>query len=351
MFEFSAYNLVRLRPATDHSNKPMGEPNPNLSLDDIRTLVEDDMQAVNALITDRLHSDVTLVNQVSTYIINSGGKRMRPLLVLLCANAIEPKNDQHQNLAAIVEFIHTATLLHDDVVDASTLRRGTETANALWGNEASVLVGDFLYSRAFQMMVELDDMRVMDILADTTNVIAEGEVLQLLNCHDPNTTEEQYLQVIRAKTAKLFEAAGRLPAVINGCDAEIEDSLARYALHLGVAFQVIDDVLDYCGSTEEIGKNLGDDLSEGKPTLPLIHVITRGPPDKAALVREAIEHGGLARIDEVVSAVVSTNSIDYTARAARAEAELALDAIEQLPESQYKSALQSLARFSVSRSF
>ena len=327
------------------------EPDPVFDLEAIRALVTDDLKAVDQLIQDKLHSDVVLVNQVSSYIIHSGGKRLRPLLVLLCANALGYEGIQHRNLAAIVEFIHTATLLHDDVVDTSTLRRGNKTANALWGNEAAVLVGDFLYSRAFQMMVEIDDMRVMQILADTTNVIAEGEVMQLMNCHDPNITMEQYLQVIRAKTAKLFEAAGRLPAVISGCTAEIEDMTARYALHLGVAFQVVDDALDYCGSAGEIGKNLGDDLSEGKPTLPLIHVINHGTPAQAALVRKAIEKGGLDLIDDVIDAVVSTKAIDYTARAARAEAELALDAVGGLPNSSYKHALEALAEFSVNRSY
>lgn len=330
---------------------PEAEAKPVFDLDDIRGLVAEDMRSVNSLIEDKLHSEVVLVNQVSRYIIHSGGKRLRPLLVLLSARALGNPGRGHHHLAAIVEFIHTATLLHDDVVDASTLRRGKETANALWGNEASVLVGDFLYSRAFQMMVELDDMRVMSILADTTNVIAEGEVMQLLNCHDPDTTEEQYLRVIRAKTAKLFEAAGRLPAVVMNCAPETEAMMACYASHLGVAFQVIDDVLDYCGTESEIGKNIGDDLSEGKPTLPLIYVMNHGSGAAAKVVRQAIEQGGLSLIDQVIDAVVSTQAIDYTARAARAEAELALEAVAELPASPYKDALKALAEFSVNRSF
>jgi len=325
--------------------------NPVLELDEARALVADDMLAVNTMIQDKLYSEVVLVNQVSNYIIHSGGKRLRPLLVLLCAKSLGYSGTAHWNLAAIVEFIHTATLLHDDVVDASTLRRGTQTANALWGNEASVLVGDFLYSRAFQMMVELNDMRVMDILADTTNVIAEGEVMQLLNCNNPDTTQAQYLRVIRAKTAQLFEAAGRLAAIINRSPADIEDMMARYALHLGVAFQVIDDALDYCGSSADIGKNIGDDLSEGKTTLPLIYVMSHGSAAQAAIVRRAIKEGGLELLDDVVDAVVSTKAIDYTARAARDEANLALEALGGIPDSPYKSALEALAEFSVSRSF
>ena len=259
-----------------------------LQLADVQRMVADDMHAVDQLIEERLHSDVALVNQVSRYIIQSGGKRLRPILVLLCAKAFAYQGPFHLPLAAIVEFIHTATLLHDDVVDASLLRRGQDTANSLWGNEASVLVGDFLYSRAFQMMVELDNMRVMDILAETTNVIAEGEVMQLLNCHNPDTTIEQYLDVIRSKTAKLFEASARLGAVVCEVDPVHEDAIAAYGLHLGIAFQVIDDVLDYYGSADEIGKNVGDDLAEGKPTLPLIHAMNIGTSAQADTVRRAI---------------------------------------------------------------
>ena len=322
-----------------------------LQLADIQKMVAEEMCAVDQLIEKRLHSDVALVNQVSRYIIQSGGKRLRPILVLLCANAFDYEGQSHLPLAAIVEFIHTATLLHDDVVDASLLRRGQETANALWGNEASVLVGDFLYSRAFQMMVDLDNMRVMDILAETTNVIAEGEVLQLLNCNNPDTTIDQYLDVIRSKTAKLFEASARLGAVVCGADPAHESAMAAYGLHLGIAFQVIDDVLDYHGSSDQIGKNVGDDLAEGKPTLPLIHVMNHGTREQANTVRRAIEMGGLDLLDEVILAVESTQAIDYTASAARAEANAALKALNAIPSSPYKHALQALAEFSVSRSF
>ena len=327
------------------------EPASALHLADVQRMVDDDMRSVDQLIEKRLHSDVALVNQVSRYIIQSGGKRLRPILVLLCSNVFGYRGRDHLPLAAIVEFIHTATLLHDDVVDASLLRRGQETANSLWGNEASVLVGDFLYSRAFQMMVELDNMRIMDILAETTNVIAEGEVLQLLNCHNPDITIEQYLNVIRSKTAKLFEASARLGAVVCGADPEHEQAVAAYGLHLGIAFQVIDDALDYDGSADDIGKNIGDDLAEGKATLPLIHAMQTGTQEEAGVVRRAIESGGLDLLAEVIRAVESTHAIDYTARAARAEVNSALEAISAIPSSPYKHALQALAEFSVSRSY
>lgn len=322
----------------------------DLQLVDVQRLVADEMQAVNQLIETRLNSDVALVNQVSRYIIHSGGKRLRPMLVLLIAKAFGYKGGHHISLAAIVEFIHTATLLHDDVVDASLLRRGQDTANARWGNEASVLVGDFLYSRAFQMMVELDHMRIMEILSETTNVIAEGEVMQLLNCNNPDITMEQYLDVIRSKTAKLFEASARLGGVICEVSYQHEAAVANFGLHLGIAFQVIDDALDYYGTVDEIGKNVGDDLAEGKPTLPLIHVMNTGTPEEVAIVREAIETGGLGQLVRVVQAVESTQAIDYTSRAARAEANSALKAISAIPSSPYKNALQALAEFSVSRS-
>ena len=328
------------------------KPTPDdLSVESIRALVADELGQVYALITQKLYSDVVLVNQVAQYIIHSGGKRLRPMLVLLCAGALGYRGQAHIQVAAIVEFIHTATLLHDDVVDDSTMRRGQQTANALWGNEASVLVGDFLYSRAFQMMVELDDMRIMDILADTTNVIAEGEVLQLLNCHNPDVTYDQYLAVIRSKTAKLFEAAGRLSAVVNGSPPGEEEAMAQYGLHLGIAFQVIDDVLDFTGDREAMGKNLGDDLSEGKPTLPLIYAMQHGDAADAAVVRQAIESGGIDDLNRVLDAVESTQAIDYTARAAREEADLARQALNTIPSSTYKNALSALARFSVERSY
>ncbi|MCB1734527.1 MAG: octaprenyl diphosphate synthase [Gammaproteobacteria bacterium] len=321
-----------------------------MQLDVIRDLVADDLRAVDTLIQDRLRSDVALVNQLGAYIVNSGGKRLRPLLVVLAARACGYRGDRHVDLAAIVEFIHTATLLHDDVVDASDLRRGRDTANALWGNEASVLVGDFLYSRAFQMMTALHELRIMEILAVTTNVIAEGEVLQLMNCHDPDVDEAGYMAVIRYKTAKLFEAGTRLGAVINQDDAAIESAMAAYGMHLGTAFQIIDDVLDYSSDSDEMGKNVGDDLAEGKPTLPLIYVMRHGDPTQAAVVRKAIEEGGRDKIDAVIKAIESTDAIPYTTRLARQEADLAKAALAQLPASPYREALLALADFAVERS-
>jgi octaprenyl-diphosphate synthase len=324
---------------------------PIADLDAVRHLIAGDLEAVDRLIERRLHSDVVLVNQIAHYIVSSGGKRLRPLLVLLSARACGYKGDQHVHLAAVTEFIHTATLLHDDVVDDSQLRRGRKTANAVFGNEASVLVGDFLYSRAFQMMVDVRNMRVMEVMADTTNIIAEGEVLQLLNCGDPETSEEQYLQVIRAKTARLFETAAQLGPILSESRPEQEHALARYGLHLGIAYQLVDDVLDYDGSADEIGKNVGDDLAEGKPTLPLIHAMSNGTPAEVEVVRNAIEHGGRDHIDAVIDAVESTGAITYTARAAAAEADQALEALTEIPPSPYRDALESLAEFSVSRTY
>lgn len=324
-------------------------PTTEYNLPAIQDLVAEDMQAVDRLIEQRLHSEVALVNRVAQYIVKSGGKRLRPLLVLLSAHIFGYKGKEHIDLAAIIEFIHTATLLHDDVVDASDLRRGQDTANTVWGNDASVLVGDFLYSRAFQMMVDVGNMRVMEILADTTNVISEGEVMQLMNCHDPETSEQQYLSVIRAKTAKLFEAAAQMGAVLNARSRPEEQAMARYGLHLGTAYQLIDDVLDYRGLPNEIGKNLGDDLAEGKPTLPLIHAIRHGTKAQAEIIRQAIRDGGRKEIQVVIDAVESTGAIAYTARAAQAEAELALEALHNVPMSPYRQALQGLAEFSVSR--
>lgn len=319
-------------------------------VDSVRHLLVTDMEAVNALIHRSLHSDVALINQLSNYIINSGGKRLRPMLVLLAANACDCKGSQHINLAAVIEFIHTATLLHDDVVDASQLRRGNVTANALWGNEASILVGDFLYSRAFEMMVAANDMRIMEIMSHTTNTIAEGEVLQLLNCHDAETTESRYMDVVSRKTARLFEAAAQIGAVLSRQPEHIETALASYGLHLGVAFQLIDDVLDYSASPEDTGKNVGDDLAEGKPTLPLIHAIHRGTPSQAKLIRKAIENGGHDNMQAVCAIIESTGGIPYTAQAAQREADLAIKALDPLPDSAYKEALYGLAEFSVSRS-
>jgi octaprenyl-diphosphate synthase len=317
----------------------------------IRAPIADDLQAVNALIRRQLHSDVVLINQLAGYIIDGGGKRLRPVTVLLAARACGYAGVQHIDAAAIIEFIHTATLLHDDVVDESSLRRGRETANAIWGNQASVLVGDFLYSRSFQMMVGIGSMRVMEIMADTTNTIAEGEVLQLLNCHDPDTTEERYMAVIHCKTAKLFEAAAQLGAVLTGRPQEEERALARYGLHLGTAFQLIDDVLDYSASSAELGKNIGDDLAEGKPTLPLIHAMRHGTPEEARIIREAIEQGGLEHIDVVTRTIESTGALDYTARLAAEETERAIANLAVLPESLAKDALADLARFAANRRY
>ena len=320
-----------------------------MDIDQIRTLVADDTAAVDALILRRLESDVVLINQVGHYIIHSGGKRLRPLLVLLSSRALGYDGPHHHALAAIVEFIHTATLLHDDVVDASEMRRGRETANAVWGNEASVLVGDFLYSRAFEMMVEVDSMRVMQILAGATNTIAEGEVLQLLNCHEPDTTEAQYLEVILRKTAKLFEAAAQLGAVLAGSGSDTEAAMAAYGIHLGTAFQLIDDALDYSGDQAEIGKQLGDDLAEGKPTLPLIHVMRNGSPEQIETVHRAIVDGGRERIEDVTAAIASTGAIAYTSRLAKDEALKARAALDALPASAYRDALTGLADYAVSR--
>jgi octaprenyl-diphosphate synthase len=317
----------------------------------IYALVADERQAVDDLIRRRLYSEVDLINQIGHYIVNSGGERLRPVMLLLAAGAFGYEGSDHIELAAVIEFIHTATLLHDDVVDASELRRGNETANAVWGNEASVLVGDFLYSRAFQMMVSVGNMRVMDILSETTNTIAEGEVKQLLNCGDPDTTEERYLDVIRSKTAKLFEAASRIGAVLTGRPEDEETAAATYGMQLGTAYQLVDDVLDYSASADELGKNVGDDLAEGKPTLPLIHAMANGTPEQAAIIREAIETGGKENIDAVTAAIESTGAIAYTSRAARAEAEKAIAALAALPESSYKNAMVALARFCVSRTY
>ena len=331
--------------------EPLTNPNQIMPLEDIRALAKDDMKAVDRLIQERLRSDVLLINQLSLYIINSGGKRLRPLLVLLAARACGYEGTRHIDLAAIVEFIHTATLLHDDVVDASELRRGQETANAVWGNEASVLVGDFLYSRAFEMMVDVGSMPIMEIMARTTNTIAEGEVMQLLNCNDPTTTEARYMEVIRCKTAKLFEAAARIGAVLGGQPANTEAALATYGTELGTAFQLVDDVLDYSASSEDIGKNIGDDLAEGKPTLPLIYVLREGTEAQKAVVRTAIEEGGRKHIDAVQQAIESTSAIAYTAQSARAAADRAMGALAPIPASPYKDALYALAEFAVSRTY
>jgi len=294
---------------------------------------------------------VVLVNQVGEYIVNSGGKRLRPALVLLAAQAFGYKGTHHHDLAAVVEFIHTATLLHDDVVDESDLRRGRETANALFGNAASVLVGDFLYSRAFQMMVETGEMRVMDVLAEATNVIAEGEVLQLLNCHDADVDVANYMRVIHCKTAKLFEAAMRLGAILGRASPADEEAAAQYGMHLGTAFQLIDDVLDYSADETETGKHLGDDLAEGKPTLPLIHAMQHGTPEQAAVVRSAIEQGAVDKLAEVQAIIHATGALEFTRRRALQEAETACAAISAFSDTQFKRALLELAHFAATRQF
>lgn len=305
-------------------------------------LVAHDMAEVDKVIANRLDSGVPLVGQVARYIISAGGKRLRPALLLMLCGALECQSKQRFNLAAVVEFIHTATLLHDDVVDESTLRRGRATANDVFGNPSSVLVGDFLYSRAFQMMVDSGQMRVMEILSEATNVIAEGEVLQLMNVHDASLDEAAYLKVIRSKTAKLFEASARLAAILAGSDQATEEACATYGQALGTAFQVIDDVLDYDGDAAEMGKNLGDDLREGKSTLPLIIAMQRAKPDDAQLIRNAIETGGVEHLERVVQIVRSTGSLDATRQAAGLEAQRAMDAIALLPNNSYKSALLGL---------
>jgi len=336
----------------------MSDPCPNKAtssrstdIHSVRQLINRDMEAVDNLVRKRLQSDVVLINQLGNYIINSGGKRLRPQMVLLSAHGFGFRGENHVALAAIIEFIHTATLLHDDVVDASELRRGKETANSVWGNEASVLVGDFLYSRAFEMMVEVGSMRIMEILAHATNTIAEGEVMQLLNCHDPDTTEQLYLEVIRSKTAKLFEAATQIGAVLCARPSAEEQAMACYGMHLGTAFQLIDDVLDYSASSDDIGKNVGDDLAEGKPTLPVIFALRTGTPKQKALIRRAIETGGHEHIGEVLEAIESTGAIAYTADAAEKEAQKAAAQLAAIPDSPYRDAMYTLADFSVHRSY
>jgi len=316
----------------------------------ISTLSKSDMDSVNELIQQQLSSDVALINQLGFYIINSGGKRIRPLLTVLSARALGYQGKDHLAIAAIIEFIHTSTLLHDDVVDESTMRRGKETANALFGNQASVLVGDFLYSRSFQMMTNLNNLTVMKVLADATNVIAEGEVLQLINVNDPDTTEESYMQVIYCKTAKLFEAATHLAAVINNNDQTILDAMKRYGVHLGTAFQLVDDHLDYTADAEKLGKNIGDDLAEGKPTLPLIYAMKHGSEAQKAMIREAIVSGnGLAQLEPILRALVETGALDYTLNKAQLEVDKAISALDVLPESEHKQALISLARLAANR--
>ena len=320
-----------------------------MTIHDIRALVADDMHAVDTLIQRRLRSEVVLINQLGHYIVNSGGKRLRPLLALLSARACGYRGDNHIALAAVVEFIHTATLLHDDVVDSSQLRRGQETANNLWGNEASVLVGDFLYSRAFEMMVEVGSMPVMEVMAKATNTIAEGEVMQLLNVHDPDTTEERYMHVIQCKTATLFDAAVRLGSIVADLDGRSQLRLSEFGKQLGIAFQLVDDVLDYAGDSAETGKHVGDDLAEGKPTMPLIHAMRHGTEEQAAVIRRAIEEGGRDEAEAVIAIVESTGSIAYTRDLAKDAAERATNSLAGLPDSPYRRAMERLAFFSVDR--
>ncbi|MBL4743361.1 MAG: octaprenyl diphosphate synthase [Cycloclasticus sp.] len=317
----------------------------------IQTLMASAMSQVDKEILRELNSDVVLINQIGFHIVNSGGKRLRPMLVALSACALGYEGNDHTALAAVIEFIHTATLLHDDVVDESDMRRGDETANAIWGNAASVLVGDFLYSRSFEMMVKVNSMRVMDILSHTTNAIAEGEVLQLLNINNPDTSQAQYLEVIRRKTAKLFEAGTQLGAVLAGSDKETELAVAAYGLHLGNAFQIMDDMLDYIADADELGKNLGDDLAEGKPTLPLIHAMLHGSQEQSTFIKDTIKNGNRDAYLEILAIIKETGSLDYTAKFAKLEAQKSINALKHIPDSQYKTAMEQLALFSIQRNF
>lgn len=323
----------------------------SVDFESIKRLTANEAKAVDALIIKQLSSDVLLINQMGHYIVNNGGKRLRPMLLLLAAKALGQIQHNHLVLAAVIEFIHTATLLHDDVVDESDLRRGQQSANAVWGNAASVLVGDYLYSSAFEMMVSTNIMQVMEILSKTTTAIAEGEVLQLLNCNNPETTEEKYLEVISRKTAILFSAATRLAAVVSSADKEVEVNLSRYGQHLGIAFQLIDDALDYKANKEELGKNLGDDLAEGKPTLPLIYAIKNSSPSEGNTIIDAIKNGNRDAFNDVYSIVKSSKAIEYTEQRANEEAAKAMSALDILPDNEYKQALHSLASFSVQRSY
>ncbi|GDY27183.1 octaprenyl diphosphate synthase [Agarivorans sp. Toyoura001] len=321
-----------------------------MQLDAIKKLSDQDMSAVNELIFKELESDVALINQISFYIVNSGGKRIRPLLTVLTARALGYQQQQHVKLAAIIEFIHTSTLLHDDVVDESELRRGKDTANARFGNAASVLVGDFLYSRSFQLMTQLQNLKVMDILADATNVIAEGEVLQLINCNDPDTDEARYFEVIYCKTAKLFEAATRLAAVIGEQSPEVELAMQDYGKYLGTAFQIMDDVLDYVADQAEMGKNVGDDLAEGKPTLPLIYAMDKAEPADKAVIADAITQGGSRdQLETILAILDKTQALEYCRARAAEEAQKAIDALSIIEDSEYKQALMSLANIAADR--
>ena len=324
-----------------------------MQLEEIRALVTDDLRRVDQTIVDRLASDVVLVNQVSQYIVGGGGKRLRPLSVVLAARACGHRGDKHVPAAAIIEFIHTATLLHDDVVDSSDKRRGRDTANHVFGNQASVLVGDYLYSRSFQMMVELGDMRIQEVMANATNTIAAGEVLQLMNAHDPDTTEKSYLEVIYRKTARLFEAGAQMAAILSGSPQAVQEAMVAYGRHLGMAFQLVDDALDYTADADELGKNLGDDLAEGKPTLPVIYALAHAPADAKARLRGAIENGGSGteNLEDVTRLIRDSGGLEYTSRMANEHRDAALAALEALPVSRYRDALAALAEFSVARSY
>ncbi len=323
----------------------------HMDLEQIRALTADDMKAVNQLIQQQVDSDVSLINQLGFYIVNSGGKRLRPLLSVLAARAMNIENNDHHTLAAIIEFIHTATLLHDDVVDESTLRRGRETANAIFGNQASVLVGDFLYTRSFQMMVSLNRMRVMEILSEATNQIAEGEVLQLMNCNDPETSEKRYFDVIYGKTARLFEAATQLSAILTDQPESLERAMQNYGKHLGTAFQLADDIIDYLSDSDQMGKNTGDDLAEGKPTLPLLYAMWNAEnDDDRLLIREAIENAnGLPHLERIQRIMQQTGALDYTRSRAHEEVSMAIKSLDPVPESPFKQALIALTHMSVER--
>ncbi|WP_163932176.1 octaprenyl diphosphate synthase [Paraferrimonas sp. SM1919] len=322
-----------------------------MDLQAIRNLTAENMKAVNQLILEQVQSDVVLINQLGHHIVHSGGKRMRPMLATLAANALNYQGDQHIKLAAVIEFIHTSTLLHDDVVDESHMRRGQPTANAVFGNSASVLVGDYLYTRSFQLMAQMQNMRVMEVMADATNILAEGEVLQLMNCNDPETDEANYMRVIYCKTAKLFEAATRLGGVLAGANAEQEQALADYGMYLGTAFQLIDDVLDYTADADELGKNIGDDLAEGKPTLPLIYAMANGNAEQSEMIKQAIEKGdGTDNLEAILVALKETGALDYATNKAITESEKAITALNCIPESDYKQALIGLAKIAVERS-
>jgi octaprenyl-diphosphate synthase len=322
-----------------------------VDLKEINQLIRSDMDQVNALIRRQFHSDVVLIEQMAEYIINSGGKRLRPALAILAARACGYEGGDHVQIAAIIEFIHTATLLHDDVVDASDLRRGKETANSVWGNEASVLVGDFLFSRSFQMMVEVGKIRVMDVLATTSNRIAEGEVMQLLNCNDPDVDEQRYMDVIRCKTAQLFEAATRLGAILTSQSEAVERDCAAYGMHLGMAFQVIDDLLDYQACEDETGKHLGDDLAEGKPTLPLIYALRNGSTKQAELLRAVIRDGNRDSLNQVLEVIHDTRALEYTEQVAIEQINQAKSHLNSLPDSPFKKALISIADQAVHRRY